>query len=158
MMTISARLAEPSDIPALCDLYRELETEMVALKPIWRIADGLPEPIAAAFGLAVASPTSGVVIGELDGVPLSFLLWRDTDLLPQADGVLVGVIELIFTSEPARQVGLGEAVIGRFLDDASTREISLFDAVVPPGHRFAKNFFESNGFKARRIVMHRDGS
>ena len=156
MMTISARLGEPSDIPSLCGLYRELEAEMVGLKPIWRLADGLPEPTDAAFERALNAPKSGIVIGELDGVPLSFLLWRDTDLLPQAHGDVVGVIELIFTSEPARQVGLGEAVIGRFLDDAGSRDIQLFDAVVPPGHRFAKNFFESNGFKARRIVMHRD--
>jgi GNAT superfamily N-acetyltransferase len=156
MMTISARLANSSDIPALCDLYRELETEMVALKPMWRLADGLPEPIEAAFERALNPPASGILVGELDDVPLSFLLWRDTDLLPQAHGDLVGVIELIFTTEPARQVGLGEAMISRFLDDAASRNIHLFDAVVPPGHRFAKNFFESNGFKARRIVMHRD--
>jgi hypothetical protein len=25
---------------------------------------------------------------------------------------------------------------------------------VSPGHRYAKNFFESNGFSARLIVMH----
>jgi hypothetical protein len=30
----------------------------------------------------------------------------------------------------------------------------LFDARVSPGHRLAKNFFESNGFSARLIVMH----
>ena len=34
--------------------------------------------------------------------------------------------------------------------------ISKFDAIVSPGHRNAKNFFESQGFKARRITMNLD--
>lgn len=155
-MTVTARTALPADIPALCGLYDELEAEMVDLKPIWRVADGLPEPVSTAFEAAMASPNSGVLVGEIDSVPLSFLLWRDAELLPQAGGERVGVIELIFTSAPTRQVGLGEAVIDLFLEEAAARGIQLFDAIVPPGHRFAKNFFESNGFKARRIVMHRD--
>jgi hypothetical protein len=32
--------------------------------------------------------------------------------------------------------------------------IEAFDAVVSPGHREAKNFYEAHGFSARRITMH----
>jgi hypothetical protein len=42
-----------------------------------------------------------------------------------------------------------------FMIDARARGITLFDAHVSPGHRESKNFFESHGFTARSIVMHR---
>jgi len=53
-------------------------------------------------------------------------------------------------------VGVGEAMMALFAHESTDRDIRLFDAIVPPGHRAAKNFFESNGFKARKIIMHRD--
>lgn len=155
MLTATARAATTADIAILEALYAELETEMVALKPIWRLTDGLPEPVSDAFASAIEGEGAEVIVGEIEGVPVGVLLWRDVDLLPQARGERAGVIELIFTSSTARRVGVGEAMISRFLAAAESRGIQLFDAVVPPGHRDAKNFFESNGFKARRIVMHR---
>jgi hypothetical protein len=42
------------------------------------------------------------------------------------------------------------------LAELRQRGISKFDAHVLPGHRLAKNFFESGGFSARSIVMHHD--
>lgn len=129
---------------------------MVALKEIWALADGLPSPVDQSFRSQIADRGSEVYVGEYDAVPVGFLVWRQHELLPQAAGATVGVVELIYTDPGARRVGVGEAMIDRFLDDASARGIRVFDAIVPPGHRHAKNFFESNGFKARRIVMHRD--
>jgi hypothetical protein len=46
-------------------------------------------------------------------------------------------------------------MLGSFLDGETAAGIGYFDAHVAPGHRLAKNFFESHGFSARRIVMHR---
>jgi ribosomal protein S18 acetylase RimI-like enzyme len=154
--TASTRPATYGDVPLLVELYRELVVEMTALKRIWAWADGLPEPIADAFGAHLAGSRSVVYVGEYGGVPMGFLVGTDDDLLPQAGGARVGVIRLIYTHPRAREVGVGEAMAGRFLADARERGIQLFDAVVSPGHRLAKNFFESHGFKARRIVMHRD--
>jgi len=155
----TARAAAASDLPALLDLYAELETEMVGLKPIWAWTDGLARPIRESLQSAIDREDSGVVVGELDGVPFGFLVWVHRSLLPQAGDTRLAAIDLIFTHPEARRVGVGEAMIGEFLAGADAAGITLFDAVAPPGHRDAKNFFESNGFKARRIVMHRsDGS
>jgi GNAT superfamily N-acetyltransferase len=156
VITVQARSATASDITTLAELYGQLESEMVGLKPIWASADGLAEPIGDAFDGLISRPDSAVIIGEIDDVPFGFLAWSDDPLLPQAAPERVATVRLIFTAPDARRVGVGEAMIGRFRADAEERGISLFDAIVPPGHRDAKNFFESHGFKARRIVMHRD--
>ena len=76
-------------------------------------------------------------------------------MLPQAAGEQIGVIHLIYVSEPARAVGVGEAMLDGVMGWFETRDLKRFDAIVSPGHRLAKNFFESAGFKARRITMYR---
>jgi ribosomal protein S18 acetylase RimI-like enzyme len=156
VLTATARSATPADLTELHALYIELQAEMVALKAVWKLTDGLAEPADMAILAAIESTESEVVVGELDAVPVGFLIWRVDPLLPQAGGMSIAVIELIFTAPEARQVGVGEVMLATFFEGAAGHGVRLFDAVVPPGHRAAKNFFESNGFKARRIVMHRD--
>lgn len=154
-MSVSARRAEPADIPTLVGLYGDLAREMDAIKPIWSSADGLPAPVDSAFAKLLGDRDAHVYLGEIDGVPVGFLFARDESLLPQAAGRRVAAVRLIFTLAGGRGVGVGEAMIDRFLEEAIARGIDSFDAHVSPGHRESKNFFESNGFKARSIVMHR---
>lgn len=156
MITVRTRLATSSDTASLQQLYGLLEAEMIGLKPIWAVTDGLAEPIGTSFDELIAGSDTAVIIGEIDDVPLSFLAWSSDPLLPQAGPERVATVRLIFTTPEARRVGLGEAMIERYRTDAAASGIAMFDAIVPPGHRDAKNFFESHGFKARRIVMHRD--
>jgi GNAT superfamily N-acetyltransferase len=154
-LAVSARAADTGDLPALSDLYGALQTEMTGLKPVWAWTDGLAEPVSDTWRAWLGNPDRGIEIGQIDGVPVGFLAWEHRDLLPQADGRRIAAIELIFTLADARRVGVGEAMMNRFLTAADAAGIQLFDATAPPGHRHAKNFFESNGFKARRIIMHR---
>jgi ribosomal protein S18 acetylase RimI-like enzyme len=153
---VTARPAAPSDIPRLVALYRELEHEMVELKPVWRLTDGLPEPVEAAFSMILADPGAHLIVGAIDDLVFGFLHGAIGDLLPQADGRRVGSVQHVFTSRPAREVGVGEAMIEQFLSVLDERGVRLVDAVAPPGQRNTKNFYESHGFKARRIVMHRN--
>lgn len=154
-MEVTARPAAESDVPRLVALYRELEDEMVALKPVWRVTDGLPEPVDAAFSMILADPETHLFVGSIEMVVFGFLHGRIGGLLPQAGGGRIGTIHHVFTSKPAREVGIGEEMIGSFLDVLDQEGVGLVDAVAPPGQRNTKNFFESHGFKARRIVMHR---
>jgi len=154
-MTVIARPAGPDDLPSLTGLYGDLAAEMDAIKPIWSVADGLPAPIGESFASLLADSGSFLYVGEIDGVPVGFLMARDEELLPQAGGRRIAAVHLIFTLSGARGVGVGEAMIELFLAKAISRGIVEFDAHVSPGHRESKNFFESNGFKARSIVMHR---
>ena len=128
---------------------------MTALRSTWPLADGLPAPVDEALAGLLAAVDWEVVVGHLDGVPVGFLAWRDEAMLPQAEGARLGSVRFIFTEPAARAVGVGEAMMTLFFEEARRRGINRFDAHVSPGHREAKNFFESNGFKARSIVMHR---
>lgn len=153
-MQIEARPAASEDLTELVRLYRLLAIEQAALKSLWPVADGLAEPVADSFASLLADGDSMIVIGLIDNVPLGFLWMRVEELLPQADGAGVGVARLIFVEPGARGVGIGEQMITLVMEEFRDRGIRLFDSHVGPGHRLAKNFFESNGYSARRIVMH----
>ena len=134
-------------------MYRLLESEMVALHPMWNRADGLTEPVEEAFKRLIEDPQALVYVGEIDGVPLGFIVVRSEQLLPQA-GERVASVRLLFTEEEAREVGVAGAMLEAAVDEMRGRGHTLFDAHVLPGHRLAKNFFEAAGFSARSIVMH----
>ncbi len=153
-MRITSRPATSDDIDVLVELYAGLAAEQTAIKPMWALADGLAVPIGHSFGAILDDGDSLLVIGELDGVPLGLGWCRSEGLLSQAGDERVAVVRLIYTTEAARGVGIGDAMIRHILDEFRTRGHRFFDARVSPGHRHAKNFFESNGFSARLIVMH----
>ncbi|HET9202605.1 MAG TPA: GNAT family N-acetyltransferase [Acidimicrobiia bacterium] len=155
-MKITARRAGQEDIPALLDLYRGLEEEMTALHSMWPLADGLAEPVETSFRALLGDPDNVVIVGELDGYPFGFVWARVEQILPQAGGVEVGSIRLIYVAPGAREVSLGEEMRDYTMDLLRERGISRFDAHVLPGHRLAKNFFEAGGFSARSIIMHHD--
>ena len=153
-MQIAARHALEPDLPELVRMYRLLEAEQAALKALWPVADGLPEPIEAAFEELLDDDDSLIVIGTIDEVPVGLLWIRSERLLPQAGDARVGSVRLVFVETEARAVGVGEAMIDMVMADFRARGVALFDSHVSPGHRLAKNFFESHGYSARRIVMH----
>ena len=71
------------------------------------------------------------------------------------DGARLGVITDLFVEEGAREVGVGEAMVGQLVAFCSEAGCIGVDALALPGARAAKNFFEESGFVARAIVMHR---
>jgi L-amino acid N-acyltransferase YncA len=151
---IAARDAGKEDIEVLVELYRELEVEQAALRPLWPLADGLDEPVAAHFAAGIEDGETLVLIGTIDGQPLGFLYARPEPLLVQAGGARVGTVRIIHTHHGARGVGVGSAMMALALERMRATGLHWFDARVSPGHRSAKNFFEANGFSARLIVMH----
>ena len=157
-MKVSARRATPADLPDLLRMYWLLAAEMAPLEGIWRSAAGLPIPETTAFEELITEERSAVLIGQIDGVALGFLIAIREDLPPQAHGARIGSVRYIFTEIEAREVGIGEAMIEAYLTAERGDGVALFDAHVAPGHRPTKSFFESKGFSARSIVMHHDDS
>ncbi len=153
-MEVAARLATIEDLGVLEVLYRSLEAEMIALHPMWPLADGLAEPITESLGRNLLDPEVVLVLGTIDELPFGFLLARIEPLLPQAEGLRFGAIRLVFVDHPAREVGVGEAMLALALTEMRARGLVRFDAHVLPGHRLVKNFFEAGGFAARSIIMH----
>ncbi len=155
-MRVAAREGTTADVDALAGLYRRLQAEMTALHAMWPVADGLAEPVADSLRALIADPDALVLIGEIEDNPFGFLVAKVESMLPQAGGEKIGAIRLIYVEQEAREVAVGEAMRDRVMEMLRARGISKFDAHVLPGHRLAKNFFESGGFSARSIVMHHD--
>ena len=155
-MKVEAREAGPEDLDVVERLYRGLEEEMVALHPMWPLADGLNEPVRDSLASAIADSDTLVLLGLIDDYPFGFLLGRVEGLLSQAADERVGAVRLIFVEPEAREVAVAEAMRDTFMNDFRARGVTKFDAHVLPGHRLAKNFFESGGFSARSIVMFHD--
>lgn len=155
-MKISWRRATGDDVAAIVALYRDAVVEQEALRPVWPLADGLAEPEAETLRQLLESADSFVAVGTIDAVVFGFIWARVEDLLPQASGERIGVIRQVYVAEPARGVGVGEAMLEAALADFRARGLRRFDAIVSPGHRLAKNFFEAAGFSARRITMYHD--
>jgi hypothetical protein len=155
-MRVEATPATHHDIADLERLYRGLEEEMVGLHRMWPLADGLDEPVSDAFVGAIDDPDAILLIGRVDDVPLGFLLAQVEGMRAQANGEMIGVIRLIFVEGEGREIAIGEVMRDTAMAMLRHRGITKFDAHVLPGHRLAKNFFESGGFAARSIVMHHD--
>ena len=66
-----------------------------------------------------------------------------------------GVLDLCFVESGAREVGLGHLLVEHALAWFREQGCTGVDGSAHPGDRAAKNFFESAGFKARLLVMHR---
>lgn len=156
MTGLDARDATPEDIPVVEELYRSLEDEMTALHPMWRIANGLDEPVAKTLMETLDDPETILLIGTIDDYPFGFLLAKEEEMLMQAQGEKIGSIRFIFVDHEAREVGVGELMRERVMELLRKRGITKFDAHVLPGHRLVKNFFEAGGFSARTIIMHHD--
>lgn len=155
MHFVTARPATRNDVPELGRLYGALTEEMTALSSLWPLADGVADPVDEALSAMVTNPENVAFVGEIDGVPVGFLVARIEPMLPQAEGGKIGAIRLIFVDHEAREVGVGEAMLSAAMEVLAARGVSVFDAHVLPGHRLVKNFFEAGGFKARSIVMSR---
>ena len=156
-MNVSWRPAARDDIPRLVELYGPALAEQINLREAWAVAEGLAEPVDEAFAALLEDEDSYLIVGTIDGLVFGFVWARIEPLLPQAAPERIGVVRLVYVEEEARSVGVGEAMLAAALEQMRALGIRRFDAIVSPGHRFAKNFFESAGFSARRITMyHRD--
>jgi GNAT superfamily N-acetyltransferase len=67
---------------------------------------------------------------------------------------LLGVIDGYGVLEDARGVGVGEELLGAVMTFCADAGCVGVDADALPGARETKNFFETFGFTARRLVVH----
>lgn len=152
-MYITARRASVSDVPDLVYLYGLLEEEMTALSVIWPRASGLAGDPATTFTQLLSSESAEVGVGLIDESVFGFIVALSEPLVVGRDRI--ATIRYLFTEPPARGVGVAVAMLDHTIKVLEDSGHELFDAHVLPGHRMAKNFFETAGFKARHITMHR---
>ena len=147
-----ARRATPADVDELTALvvaeHAELRTQRGGELWAAHAAPASRERLAA----AVHDERALVLAGTIDGVVLGVATVRAVD----ARGIgPVAVIDDLFVDPEARDVGVGAALIDEIERWARALGCVGIDAIVLPGNRAAKNFFETHGLVARAISVHR---
>jgi hypothetical protein len=105
-----------------------------------------------AFAARLADPTRLTLVGTIDQVVMGMALGRIETL---RDGDRLGQLDGYYVDPGARSVGLGHLLIDSMMSWFEAERCIGADGIVLPGDRNGKNFFESAGFKARLLVMHR---
>jgi len=149
-----SRRAGDHDIARIVELARLMRAELAPMKggATWLARDAWPEPLDQAYRDLLARDDACVVVGTIDDVVIGFGAVRVETL---RSGARLGVVTDLFVEREAREVGVGEEIVGELITFCTDRECVGIDALALPGHRAAKNFFEEHHFTARALVMHR---
>jgi len=151
------RAAEPGDAPRFTELVRALRNGVVSQRGGAQLLAG-SEPAAAdasdleGFAAILRDEARVVLVGTIDGVVTGAAVGRVERM---DDGSRMGHLEGCYVEPGARGVGVGRLLLDSVVAWCEARGCGGIDGVVLPGDRAAKQFFESGGFKARLLVMHR---
>jgi GNAT superfamily N-acetyltransferase len=150
----SSRPASAEDIPRVVELAELMRAELGAMRggPLWLEREAWPEPLDAAYGALLGRHDALLLVGAIDDAVVAFAAVIVEEL---RSGARLGVITDLFVEPEAREVGVGEVLANALVEHCRTAACLGVDAAALPGHRAAKNFFETHGFTARALTMHR---
>ncbi len=152
----AVRKAEPGDAHDLVALSSECVLGLADQRGGPLLLAHRPELAGAfetdAFAARLADPTRLTLVGTIDHVVMGMALGRIETL---RDGDRLGRLDGCYVDPGARSVGLGHLLIDSMMSWFEAERCIGADGIVLPGDRDGKNFFESAGFKARLLVMHR---
>jgi GNAT superfamily N-acetyltransferase len=152
----AVRKAEPGDVHDLVALSSECILGLADQRGGPLLVAHRPELAGAfetdAFAARLADPTRLTLMGTIDQVVMGMALGRIETL---RDGDRLGRLDGCYVDPGARSVGLGHLLIDSMMSWFEAERCIGADGIVLPGDRDGKNFFESAGFKARLLVMHR---
>jgi ribosomal protein S18 acetylase RimI-like enzyme len=148
------RIATEADVPVLAALTAAAVAEQRDGRggAVWAVREAREVPADESLRASVADPAQIVLAGTIDEVVVGYAVARLEEL---RDGTRLGVITDIYTDPGAREVGIGEALVDEVLKWANDEGCRGVDALVLPGNRETKNFFETAGLTARAIVVHK---
>ena len=149
----AARRATVDDLPAIIELAGELRTELTPMRGggLWAVTAAYPDPLHTTFSDLMARDDACVVVGTIDESVVGF---GAGSVVVLRDGTRLGQIVELFVTEEARAVSVGDAILSSLVAFCAEAGCAGVDAFALPGHRVAKNFFETAGFTARALVMH----
>ncbi len=148
-----ARPASSADLEVIVGLHDDAVTEQRDQRggSVWVRHGVLAQP-AEALTAALDDPAQLLLVGTVDDTVVGYAL---VEVGPLQDGEPLGVIREIYVEPEARSIGVGECLIDDVLAWCRTQGCVGVDALALPGNRQTKNFFETFGFTARAIVVHR---
>jgi GNAT superfamily N-acetyltransferase len=150
----AVRAATGADAPRLLEMAQEL-VDAVAGQRGGSLLVGPDDRLPSAHRLdeLLADETALVVVGTLDDVATGFGVCHVEQA--GAHGPQ-GMLDACYVEPGARGVGLGRLLRDTTASWLAARGCRGVDGVALPGDREAKNFYESAGFKARLLTMHRE--
>jgi GNAT superfamily N-acetyltransferase len=153
-MIEAARPATEADIQRLATLAAEAVGEQAHERggEVWAVRDARPIPAEASLRQDLADPSTLVLAGTIDDAVLGYAVVHTEAL---RDGRLLGILTDIYVEPEARAVGVGEVLVDEVLRWCGDRGCMGVDGLALPGNRSTKNFFETFGFTARALVVHR---
>jgi GNAT superfamily N-acetyltransferase len=153
-MREGARRADRDDLPRLAELCRTALSQISEGRGGALLVEhhGRSEPLEEALARTLEDRDRTAWVGTIDDQIVGYAIGRTETL---AGGTELGAVEELFVEPRGRGVGVGEALMAALLAWFADRGCAGVDTVALPGDRLSKNFFESGGFKARLIVMHR---
>ena len=153
-MNEAARPATAADLDRLAALAADAVTEQAGERggAVWSVREARPLPANESLPAALDRDDTLVLAGTIDDVVVGYAV---VHVEPLRDGRTLGVITDVYVEPAAREVGVGEVLIERVLAWCRERRCAGVDALALPGNRETKNFFETFGFTARALVVHR---
>lgn len=152
-MEEACRPAEATDVTRIAELARTAIDELAPMRggTVWKAREARQEPLEEGLAAVLDDADARMIVATIDGAVVGYAVARIEDL---PEGSVLGVVDDIFVEQGAREIGLGELMIGDLMTWCDERKCIGMDAVALPGHRATKNFFEESGFTARKLVMH----
>ena len=149
-----ARPATPDDVAVIAALVAEAVAEQAPLRggAVFTAREARALPAESSLAAAVDDERQLLVAGTFDDVIVGYTAVRLDEL---RTGTVLGVIDDIYVDPGARGVGVGEAMVDLVLEWCRSHGCAGVDGMALPGNRDTKNFFETFGFTARAIVVHK---
>jgi L-amino acid N-acyltransferase YncA len=150
----AARPATGDDVARLAQLVGEAVAEQAEGRGgrIWSVREARAVPAERSLAALVDDPGALVLAGTIDGTVVGYAVAVTEEL---RTGERLGVVSDVYVEAEARAVGVGEAMLDQLIAWCEDAGCIGIDALALPGNRETKNFFESFGFTARAIVVHR---
>ena len=138
MIDPDVRPATPHDAPQLAWLEAEARATLVELRGGERWLATHP-PRAAQWDAVV--DTDVVIAAHID------------DVLVMLVNGPIAVVDYVYVSPQARELGFGDAMLAAALERARASGCELLEGSSLPGDRDTKNLYERAGIKARLITV-----
>jgi L-amino acid N-acyltransferase YncA len=151
-MEQTTRPAESRDVVAIAALEEEARGGLATVQrggAAW-LADH-PALGAVGWRVRLADPGWATLVAEVESVVVGVLTMR----LPGGYRRDVAVIDLLYVTPGAREVGLGEALLEAAVAGARGAGAREIEASALPGDRESKNLFERAGLVTRLLVVAR---
>jgi ribosomal protein S18 acetylase RimI-like enzyme len=147
---VGSRRATPDDVGTLEELAKDALAELLPTRggSLYVRREARARPLKELMD----DDRALVLAGTIDDAVIGYASAAMEEL---RDGSRLAAVSDLYVHPEARGVGVGEALMDDLVAWATECGCIGVDAMVLPGNRETKNFFETFGLTARAIVVHR---